>query len=129
MASDTNEIYGVWELQSWEVRKDGAFQPRGTNAKGLLIYSPTGHMSVTMTSEAPGVAMPPNSAPPMIFYAGTFDLKDSHMVHHAQLSFDPKNFTNVERRVSLQGDTLELRTPAEEKREVRLVWKRIARLP
>ncbi len=129
MATDNNEIYGVWELQAWEVEKNGRFQPRGTNAKGLLIYVPTGHMSVTITSEAPGIEMPPNSAPPMVFYAGTFELKNNEMLHRAELTFDPKNFTNVRRRIQLKGDTLELRTPAEDKRQVRLIWKRIGTLP
>ena len=129
MATNVNDLYGVWELRAWEVEKNGTFQPRGTNAKGLLIYLPTGHMSVTITSEAPGIDMPPAAAPPMIFYAGTFELRGDEIVHHAQYSFDPKNFTNVRRRVKLEGDVLELRTPAEERREVRLEWHRVARLP
>lgn len=128
MAIDSKAIQGVWRLDAWDVEKEGTYHPRAERADGLLIYTPTGHMSVTITSDGPGVEFAPVSAPPHIFYAGTYEVRDGEVIHHAQLSFDPKNFTNVHRRMALDGDTLELRTPAEEKRQVRLIWKRIGRL-
>lgn len=128
MATDNDAILGVWELEAWEVEQNGAYVSRGANVQGLLIYTPS-HMSVTITSEAPGIDLPPNSAPPMIFYAGTYELRNNEMLHRAELSFDPANFRNVRRRVELGNDRLVLRTPAEDKRQVRLTWRRIAALP
>jgi hypothetical protein len=130
MATDDEAILGIWRLEKWEVERNGAFQPRGVNAQGLLIYASSGHMSVTMTSDAPAQGDDaPKSAPPMIFYAGTYELKDNQMLHRAEMSFDPKNFRNVRRRVELNGDTLVLRTPAEDARQVRMTWSRVAGPP
>jgi hypothetical protein len=117
MATDNDEILGVWELVGWELEQNGSYTSVGANAQGLLIYT-TSRMSVTITSDGPNV-----------FYAGTYDLRGNAMVHHAELSFDLANFRNVQRRVELSGDSLVLRTPAEDKRQVRLTWRRIARLP
>jgi hypothetical protein len=65
----------------------------------------------------------------MIFYAGTFELKDNYMLHRAELSHDPERFSNVHRRVELEGNTLILRTPEEDAQQVRLTWKRIGGPP
>jgi Lipocalin-like domain len=119
MATDNNGILGVWQLESWEIqKKDGTFKSRGKNVHGLLMYSSTGHMSVSLTSDGPD-----------IFYAGTYELKDNRMLHRAEMSFDPKHFTNVRRRVTLNGDSLILLSDDDAKRGLRLTWKRIGGPP
>jgi hypothetical protein len=118
MATDNNGILGVWQLENWEIqKKDGTYKSRGKHLRGLLMYSSTGQMSVSMASDGP-----------VIFYAGTYELKDNHMVHRAEISFDPKNFTNVKRRVNLNGDTLILQND-DDKRGIRLTWKKIGGPP
>jgi hypothetical protein len=120
MATDNNDILGVWQLENWEIeKKDGTFKRRGKNLRGLLMYASNGQMSVSMSSDGP-----------MVFYAGTYELKDNHLLHRAEISFDPKNFTDVKRRVTtLNGDTLVLQTEEDAKRQLRLTWKRIGGPP
>lgn len=118
MATD-KDLLGVWELQAWELqKKSGEFVPRGKNVRGLLMYSPIGRMSVSITSDGPKV-----------FYAGTFEVKGDEVLHGAEITFDEKNFSNVRRRIELDGDTLVLRTPIEDAVQVRLTWKRIGGPP
>lgn len=109
------DIHGVWELHAWELqKKNGDFVSRGKNVRGLLMYSSIGRMSVSITSDGP-----------QVFYAGTYELNGDEMLHRAEITFDAEHFSNVRRRVELDGETLVLRTPAEDAVQVRLVWKRI----
>lgn len=123
-----SEIWGIWELVSLDVERDGGYEPWGRDVRGLLMYWPTGHMSVGITKEpSSGSATANRFSDSIIFYSGTYELRGSEMLHRAEITSDPTRFVNVHRLVDLDGDALMLRTMPHEATQARLRWHRLAR--
>lgn len=129
-------IIGVWRLRAFESHRDGqpVRYPFGRDAVGLLIYTADGTMSgqlmrpgrpVFQSSTAVGgtdVELRA-AATGYVAYAGTFEVDDARgmVLHRVTMSLFPNLLGTVqERMASLDGDTLELRTPD----GARLVWER-----
>jgi hypothetical protein len=126
--ADAQALWGVWELVALEVERDGVLEPWGRNARGLLMYWPTGQMSVGLRKDPDSGSATANSfASSIIFYSGTYELRGAEMLHRAEISSDPARFTNVRRRVEIDGDALTLLTTPGEIPQARLRWRRLAR--
>ncbi|MDR3389474.1 MAG: lipocalin-like domain-containing protein [Rudaea sp.] len=120
-----DRVVGSWRLSTYEDRPDEgpSVFPFGRNPKGLLIYSPTGQMSIRIVKQPhPGVASgdEDNVAPPekqalfdsYMAYFGTYSVEPARsvIVHHVEGDlwsvFDGKD---EERPFELTGDQLILR--------------------
>jgi Lipocalin-like domain len=121
-----NAILGSWELRAAEGRyDDGSVEHLyGSGARGLLIYTPEGRMTVQLsaanrarfasddmwkgTSEELKAAFNGYLA-----YFGRYELNeaDGVILHHVEESMFPNWTGNVQRRsISLEGDRLTLST-------------------
>jgi hypothetical protein len=102
-----DELIGVWRLRSYtELDEGGATRPGplGTRPDGLLIYEPTGFMSVSMMAGGdPGQET-------FMGYAGRWQLVGEHrVVHLIAVSAHPQMVgTKQEREFHVEGDALTL---------------------
>ncbi|MFD0363660.1 lipocalin-like domain-containing protein [Nocardia sp. GCM10030253] len=124
---NATDLVGTWQLLSYfdiddsDTRSEG---PLGDAPRGLLIYDPNGHMSVSMmrTDHAVG-------ANPFMGYAGTWRRSGAELVHAITVCSNPALAdTEQVRQLSLTGDTLTLIGTAQvEGRAQRrvLTWRRI----
>jgi hypothetical protein len=143
---DANPLIGVWSLVSDVARSSTGQQvfPLGEDPTGQLIYSPTGHVAVTMARRGrPRFASPDTLAGTdeeikeafMGFeaYAGTYDvdLEAGTVTHHIQVSKYPNSEdTSQLRHFKLSEGILELVTPPilghGQEWVLTLSWRRLA---
>ncbi|QYN34073.1 lipocalin-like domain-containing protein [Pseudonocardia sp. DSM 110487] len=102
------ELIGVWRLRAYTERdEDGVTRPGplGERPDGLLIYEPTGFMSVSMM--AGGAEATPES---FMGYAGRWQLRGTgRVVHLVAVSAHPQMVgTAQEREFHIDGDALTL---------------------
>lgn len=120
------ELFGSWALARFEITfSDGRppLHPFGANARGLLVYSPDGHMSAVLsrsdrpplgasrleTSDAASAAAKVAAFDSYLSYAGTWRVEGDTVVHCVSLAQTPE-LVGVEnrRRATLEGDILTL---------------------
>ncbi len=138
-------VAGTWKLISYETVTPGGVRtfPLGEDAIGLLIYQPSGRMSVQfMRRDRPtfksgdawrGTLEEERAAFEGFFsYAGryTVDAGRGVVTHHIEISSAPNYVgTDVERTFSLSGNRVTLRTPqrqlAGQTSSSILVWERV----
>lgn len=131
-----SEILGTWELVEWRhlLKDNTVSHPFGTDAKGLLVYSPEGYMTGAMMKqtrkpfEKPGLLAGLDSEKAEAYagylhYAGRFSLEGNEVIHHVELSLFP-NWVGTEQRrfFKIEKEILTLSAP-----KVEVVWKRIRR--
>jgi hypothetical protein len=140
----TEQILGVWELQSWEtvVEDKVVGYPLGEQASGFLAYHPAGFMSVNIS--APNRVRLPGDDPfegdPKLLaldakgylsYCGPFSMmSENELIHHLKLcSFENWVGTDQHRYAQLNEHTLTLSTAPRlllgKKGIGRLTWKRV----
>ena len=139
------DLAGTWKLVSYETVTPSGVRtfPLGEDAIGLLIYQPSGRMSVQfMRRDRPkfksgdawrGSLEEEKAAFEGFFsYAGryTVDRGRGVVTHHIEISSAPNYVgTDVERTFSLSGNRVTLRTPqrqlAGQTSSSTLIWERI----
>lgn len=153
--SSRDRLIGAWVLKSYHVddAKTGSRQyPLGQDAKGLILYTPDGHMSATLSKSKPTLfdesatmadVMKPGYPETVkmlqrwtdyISYAGTFDVdvNAGQVLHHVHVSMFPNNAGHDQVRAFRFGkedgtgiDTLQLSATFPPQTHV-LMWKRAA---
>jgi hypothetical protein len=136
------ELVGAWRLVSWEARADGQVRhPFGAEARGILIYTSSGRMSVFLSqTNRPPFAQADAKAGTLeekaaafdscFAYAGTFHAVAGRVIHRLEHCTFP-NWAGSEqlRLLQLSGDRLVLETPPlpmDGRAAVsRLTWERI----
>ena len=119
-------IAGVWRLDSFAARdaRGAVSGPMGERPSGLLIYTPSGWMSVHVShgdrahfaSDDPLLATMEERARAFatgfIVYSGRYEVEENRIRHFVETSVHP-NWPGVvfERTFELDGDRLTLRTP------------------
>ena len=128
---DRSQLVGTWKLLSIEtVRPSGevVYEWMGRNPVGLIIYDPTGHMSVqimhdprpTFASGEYRTATPEEiktAYAGYYAYFGTYEVneKEGTVIHHIQASLWPGEVgIDYKRQVNLSGDRVILTTPPRE---------------
>jgi hypothetical protein len=142
----TGRLLGDWSLVSWTIDypdSGRSTQPFGSDAEGLLIYSPDGHMSAVMQcrNRTPlsrsNTARVPDSEKAAAFgsylhYAGTWTVADGTVQHAVRFAMNPNLTGTVQvRTIAFEGGQLVLGAdePLEDGgalRRHRIVWTRIA---
>lgn len=122
---DKQRFVGSWKLLSLKTVGDdkSEFFPFGENAKGRIMYSESGYMSVVMmvadrvhffsedilqgTDDEKSTA-----ADSYVSYTGKYSIVDGKVIHNIDASFFP-NWTGIEqaRFYEFSGNTLTLTTP------------------
>jgi hypothetical protein len=96
---DLNQLLGAWQLRSWQIHNpthDSSLYPFGEDAQGLLIYSPTGLVSASI-SQAQHVVWsgkPSNddlaaAYKSQLHYVARFSLRGNCVTHAVQMSSNP----------------------------------------
>ncbi len=136
-------LLGAWRLLDVvEEPLDGSpvRRPHGERPQGLILYSPSGHMSVqimererTPIATADWTALTPEEhaaeAETYFAYAGTFDVDEAAgtVTHHVDLALFPGWVGGSQvRAAELDGDRLVLSTPAPVLSGGRLVTTRVS---
>ncbi len=138
-------VAGTWKLISYETVTPAGVKtyPLGEDAIGLLIYQPSGRMSVQFmrrdrpkfkSGDAWGGTLEEEKAAFEGFfsYAGryTLDAKREVVTHHIEIASAPNYVgTDVERSFSISGNRVILTTPqrqlAGQTSTSRLIWERV----
>ncbi len=152
-------IAGTWRLQSCETlifdnpkagrkrsAKDSKVKvktrfPYGKSPDGILIYTPRGHMSVTIAAGkrpkfrkknlfAGSTKQKVSAIESFVSYAGKYRLEGRMIVHDVQICLFPDwSGAELQREMNIEGNLLTLSVPPYirdgKKQITRLVWKRV----
>lgn len=140
---DKQDLIGSWQLESWSIGyedRDDFTQPFGEDPRGLLVYSPDGWMSASI-SRRERSRLPEDESPRKVpdhlkaaayasyfHYAGRYRVVQGVITHYVTQSLNP-NFPGTEqvRHAELDGETLVLSGKDEVRGVTRyhaLVWHR-----
>ena len=135
--TDEDRFIGTWKLASFERRgPDGELGPSANSYRnGLLVYTPTGHMSLQLTRENrqqfEGRASPEEAQAALysyIAYYGTYKVNQTQgaVIHHRQGHLIPDRVTEGMRYFRFSGNRLMLTAPPTgEGMTTTLTWERI----
>jgi hypothetical protein len=112
---------GGWRLERWSLaHEDGREEfPMGPDARGYILYTPTGQVSATIM-RADGSEC--------FAYAGRYEIANGTVFHSIELSTDPTLIgVRSTRHIALDGDRLTLSGPdflPGTGRSQRIIWRR-----
>jgi hypothetical protein len=117
---------GVWNLESFRIKKpDGMSKDWGSEARGQLIYTACGKMSVSIAKHCADPKNPKELLDSLLFYAGSYSVEGGQIDHTVTLATNPDRVGKEMRRYwDLKGDTLVLTTPQEAYGVATLTWRR-----
>jgi len=125
-----NQVTGAWELQSFEIEDlEGNRRPWGNDTKGLLLYTESGHMSVSINKkvEQKSEIEAQNIFDSILFYSGTYSVKDKQIKHQVTQASNPARIgKEMIRYAELKNEILTLESPKESFGKAILKWKKIA---
>jgi hypothetical protein len=121
---------GTWTFvrEEFQREEDGSIFPDERQFAGMLMYMPSGHMSIILRRT--GIANDvPLAADEFFAYYGTYQVNEQTINHHVLGSYVPAWVGNDQVRTFVfEGDTLTLITPPGklngENVRRRLVWQR-----
>ena len=121
------EIIGAYKLKSFQIETlDGEVHPWGEEAHGLLIYTESGHMSVSINRKFqnnPDQHDAENLFDSILFYAGTYTIEGNLIRHHVTEATSPSRINREMLRYAEWKDgALHLATPEEPFGRAVLVW-------
>lgn len=125
-----DQVVGTWALESFEIEdQQGVRRPWGNQSHGLLIYSLSGHMSVSInrTIEQKTENSAQNIFDSILFYSGTYSSDGNTINHRVTQASNPQRIgKNLVRYAQLNADVLTLSSPQEAFGTAHLTWKRIS---
>jgi len=133
------DLLGAWRLESWSfVYDDGRPEEfaLGTDAQGIIMYTPDGHVSATLMRAGRAAKTPGSDAEratafaESFAYAGRYEVRDSTVFHSIEVATNPALIgVTSTRYIKLEGDRLTLSGPdfaAGSGRSQKIVWRRPA---
>lgn len=126
-----NQYVGTWELKSFEIEEHiGHRRSWGKNTHGLLIYTSTGHVSVSINRdvELKSENDAQNIFDSILFYSGTYSAEGGIINHQVTEASNPQRIgKTMIRHASLDGDLLTLSSPKESFGTAHLIWRRVSK--
>ena len=123
-------IFGTWALVSFNIiEPTGKIRPWGQNITGLLLYTPNGHMSVSInrTLDPVGTNSPKDLLDSILFYAGTYSIEGNIISHRVTNASNPSRIgKEMIRHGNLKDGLLELKSPVESFGQAVVVWRQIS---
>ena len=125
-----NEFVGTYALKAFEIESpEGSKSEWGKDLHGILIYAPTGHMSVSINKAIendPSQTESENLFDSILFYAGTFAVEGNLIRHQVTEASNPSRIgKEMLRYAEWKGSELNLKTPKEAFGQATLVWKKL----
>jgi len=122
-------ITGTWELQSFEIEDlQGNRRSWGNGTQGLLLYTNSGHMSVSINKnvEKKSDNDTQNIFDSILFYSGSYSVEGNIIKHQVTQASSPARIgKEMIRYAELNEDVLTLESPKESFGKAILKWKRI----
>lgn len=119
---------GSWELRSFEIESaEKGKRPWGTNTRGLLVYSATGHVSVAINKDIVATGNPDKDLfDSILFYAGTYRVEENVVRHQVTIASNPARVgKEMVRFATLDGNDLTIKTPQESYGTATIVWRKL----
>ncbi len=128
--STKDQIIGTWKLDSFQIESpDGTRRDWGQNPHGLLIYSGTGHMSVSINKTVendPDQNETQNLFDSILFYAGTYSVESNTIKHQVTEASNPDRIgREMIRFAEFNNNVVTLVTPKESFGRAILVWRKV----
>lgn len=118
MPITAQDVIGAWRLQSWALIYDDGRPdeyPLGTDAEGMIMYTPGGEVSALLTRKNRARAAPASAAEKArefddaFAYAGRYEVRDGSVFHSIELATNPAIIgVTTSRQITLDGDRLSL---------------------
>lgn len=125
-----NQVVGCWALESFLIEpSQGETRDWGVNARGLLLYTDSGHMSVSINKdvEAKSTVEAQNFFDSILFYSGTYVVDGSTIKHKVTQASNPNRIgKELLRFATLEGTLLTLVSPQESFGRAILKWRKIS---
>lgn len=125
-----NQIVGTWLLERFLIESpDGKTRDWGSNSRGQLIYTDSGHMSVSINKdiEAKSTQEAQNIFDSILFYSGTFAIENETIKHQVTNASNPNRIgKELIRFAKLDGKHLVLTSPQESFGRAILTWRKTA---
>jgi hypothetical protein len=122
-------VIGSWDLISFQIEDlNQQTKSWGQNTTGLLIYSPDGHMSVSINREVEKRSDQEfkNLFDSILFYSGTYVVEGDIIRHQVTQASNPSRIgKTLIRYASHKDDLLTLKSPVESFGQATLVWRKI----
>lgn len=121
-------ILGTYQLESFILEKPEGKTDWGKGMHGMLIYAPSGHMSVSINKsvEPSGDNNFEDIFDSILFYSGTFEISDDEIKHQVTEASDPLRIgKSLIRYARDLGSVLELASPQESWGRAILCWRKI----
>lgn len=124
------QIQGTWALETFLIENlQNETRPWGQNISGLLIYNPSGHMSVSINKsiEKKSEIEAQNILDSFLFYSGTYSVEDKTVKHQVTQASNPARIgKEMHRFAVLESGLLTLTSPQESFGKAILKWRKIA---
>lgn len=125
-----SKVVGAWALESFLIENpEGEARNWGCNSQGLLIYTESGHMSVSINKdvESKSAVEAQNFFDSILFYSGTYSVDGDTIKHKVTQASNPGRIgKELLRFATLDGSLLTLVSPQESFGKAILKWRRIA---
>lgn len=125
-----SKIVGTWLLERFLIESPQKEQRDwGSNSQGLLIYTSSGHMSVSINRdvEKKSAIEAQNYFDSILFYSGTFSVDGEIVKHQVTQASNPTRIgKELVRFAKLEKDLLTLTSPDESFGRAILTWRKIA---
>lgn len=125
----STDAYGTWTLEAFEIEDTSKkVAPWGQGTHGLLIYSATGHVSVSINKavESQSENELEDLFDSILFYSGTYQVDGNTIRHQVTNASNPARIgKEMIRYATLEGDLLTLVTPQESFGRAILKWKKV----
>ena len=124
MSRAVHDLPGAWRLERWSLEYEDGRPPEfplGSDARGMLLYTPGGQVSATLMKASEPAAS--------LAYAGRYDVRDGAVYHSIEIATDPTLVgLTTTRHIAREGDVLTLSGPdfhAGTGRSQKIVWRRL----
>ena len=124
MSRAIHDLQGAWRLERWSLEYEDGRPPEfplGSDARGMLLYTPGGQVSATLMKASEPAAS--------LAYAGRYDVRDGAVYHSIEIATDPTLVgLTTTRHIAREGDVLTLSGPdfhAGTGRSQKIVWRRL----
>lgn len=125
-----NQIVGAWLLESFLIESpQGETRNWGANSQGLLLYTDSGHMSVSINKdvENKSAVEAQNFFDSILFYSGTYAVDGQTIKHKVTQASNPNRIgKELLRFATLEGSLLTLVSPVESFGKAILKWRKVA---
>lgn len=120
------DLIGTWKLIDFKITKpDGHTKDWGPKSNGILMYDATGHMSTSINSGADADTAAKDLDKHILFYAGTYQLKNNQITHFVTNASNPMRVGKSFVRSAEISDKKYLRLTAEgDYGHANLLWEK-----